>query len=532
MKITRRDFCRNAVIAPLGASLTGIIAAQTTGGVVTPPLSPVVLTLLHTNDPHGHIYLPKHNAGLVKLATLIRRIRQDMPNVLLLDSGDLIHGTPEEEAFEGRPIIAAMNALLYDAATVGNHEFDFGQRITKQAIGLAQFPLLSANILDEKTGQPWGGLKPYIMREVAGICIAFFGLTTVDTVSIQFPRTLQGIRFSDPIDTARDLVPHLRQKERADVVIFLSHLGYQSDRRLAEALSGIDIILGGHSHNRIEQQVWVNNTLITQTGYHGRALGRTDLLVERDAQGRARVTINGQDDRWWGHAGVPAPLGKTYPTGPLIDPPADTLNDVTVQAVYAPYRAEMARRRAEVLTTTVDALPAQGVKEGQTALGMLLAEAVRRKAGVDIGLVPVGAIVKDLPAGRIDVGMAMDVIGGYTRQHLVTARITGAELRSFVDRALKPGELLMQAAGIEGSGTTLRVNGRLVEDKALYSIAGAAYLIQGQLLGREGVTILNDDPEAPTTREAIVELLRGHAPLNRQTVSPKISLTRAETADA
>jgi 2',3'-cyclic-nucleotide 2'-phosphodiesterase (5'-nucleotidase family) len=520
MSITRRDFCKTALLAgavPLGAFLTGRSPLLSMAhAAASTPLAPTVLTLLHTNDLHGHIYLPETATGLTRLASLIERVRQDMPNVLLLDAGDMIHGTPEEEAFEGKPIIQSMNALQYDVATAGNHEFDFGQRITEQALTLAKFPVLSANVLAEKTGQPWGDLKPYIIREVAGIRIAIFGLTTVDTVTIQFPRTLQGIHFADPTETARKLVPQLRQQEKADLVIFLSHLGYKEDLKMAAAVPGIDLILGGHSHTRLSKQVWVKDTLITQTGYYGRALGRTDLLIERDAEGHAKLTINGRDGHWWGQGGLPAPLDKSYPTSPLIDPTTDTAHDAKVRTVYFPFREQMDQRRAEVLTTVQETLPAADAKEKENALGNLLADAVRAKFKVDIGLVPTGAISQDLPAGPVTVAQATDTISGYTRQHVVVVRAPGKQVREMCARAIKPGQFAMQTSGIGRSERGLEVNGQPLHDETVYTVAGAAYLIQNQLMDREGVVILNDDPEAPTTREAIVEFLRGHAPITNR----------------
>jgi len=527
MKITRRDLFRIALAGSVLPAGSGLAAAleKPSRPMQKPQLAgagSVVLTLLHTNDPHGRIYLPGQAQGLTRLATLVRRVRAEMPNVLLLDAGDLIHGTPEEKAFEGKPMIGAMNALQYDAATAGNHEFDFGQRITRQAIEMARFPLLSANVLDEKTGLPWGGLKPYIIKEVQGFRIAIFGLTTPDTVKIQFPRTLQGIRFADPIETARALVPKLRQ--RADVVIFLSHLGYNPDRALAEAVGGIDIILGGHSHTRLAEQVWVGETLIMQTGAHGKALGRADVLIERENNGRARLSINGRAGKWWGKDGVAAPLGKTYPVAPLIDATTDLEHDAAILACYAPFRDEIRRRDAEVLTTANVPFPAEGAKERQTALGTLLADAVRQKFKVDVALVPSGAIAQGLPVGEIRVEDAMNTIGGYTRQHVVTARVAGQQLRLLHERAAsKPRE--MQVSGLVESGGALLVNGQPLRDEAQYTVAGAAYLIQDSLLGRQGVVILGDNPEAPTTREALVELLRGHAPLTAQMNKSEQSLS-------
>lgn len=518
MSISRRSFCRLTLLGGLTApfvkshSLFANAAAE-------PVKQSTVLTLLHTNDPHGRIYLPEEAYGLTRVATLVRQIRQEMPNVLLLDAGDLIHGTPEERAFEGRPMIEAMNALQYDVATAGNHEFDFGQRITRQALGKANFPVLSANILDEQTGKPWHSLKPYIMREIDGMRIAIFGLTTVDTVKIQFPRTLQGIRFADPIATAQELVPHLRAQERADLVVFLSHLGYMPDRALAAAVPGIDIILGGHSHNRIPEQKWVNGTLIMQTGYFCRALGRADVLLERLETGKVQVKINGQDNAWWGHNGVKAPLGKNYPNAPLADVTQDTLHDPAVMEAYLPYATAMQKRRDEVLTTRTTALLPGKPKEEQTTMGRLLADAVRAKFSVDVALVPSGAVAKGLPAGAVRVSDALGTVSGYTRQHIVTARVTGRTLRNFCETAFTPTAHKAQVSGIDPAQKPLNIDGQELRDDAIYTVAGAAYLIQDGFLGQDGTIILTDDPEAPTTRDALIEYLRAQ---NNENSQPKV----------
>lgn len=515
MKLTRREICRAALLASLAPASAAL--AQTLNApraTPDPKAGQRVLTFLHTNDPHGRVYYPDEPMGLTRIATLVRRVRAEMPNVMLLEAGDLIHGTPQEKAFEGHPIIDSMNALGYDVATAGNHEFDFGQRIAAQAIELSKFPILSANVLDAKTGQSWGGLRPYIVREVGGVRVAIFGMTTVGTVKIQFPRTLAGIDIVDPIPIARELVPRLREQERADVVVFLSHLGYAPDRDFAAKVSGVDLILGGHTHTRLEEQVWVNGTLIQQTGAHSHALGRVDVLVERDAAGRPILTINGQNGRWWGRDGVKAPLGKTYPAGPLTDPTKETPHDDAVKAAYLPYWEATNRVRAEVLTSATMEISAVDVGERPTPLGRLLATAVKRKFGTEIALLPSGMISQGFKAGPITVGDARDTVGGYTRQHIVTSRVSGALLREISEKSLRPGAHQMQSAGlVQTEAGSIEINGQALSDERVYSVATAAYLIQ-EYLGREGVTITGDDPEAATTRDSLVELLRGHAPLS------------------
>ncbi|RYG74581.1 bifunctional metallophosphatase/5'-nucleotidase, partial [bacterium] len=499
---------------PASKALAALQGGATSKRPVAAGANEVVLTFLHTNDPHGRVYLPGEAQGLSRLATLIRAAQADMPNTLLLDAGDLFHGTPEEREFEGRPIIGAMNSLGYDAATAGNHEFDFGQRITQQAMQLAKFPILSANVLDEKTGQPWGGFKPYIVKELQGVRVLIFGLTTLDTVKLQFPRTLEGMNFADPFEIALKKLPEWTAQEKPDMVVFLSHLGYKADQEFAAKVPGVDLILGGHSHTRLAKQVWVNGTLIMQTGCHGKALGRVDVLVARQKDGPAKLTINGKDEKWWGQNGVAAPLGKTYPVGPLIEPDASTKEDEVVLAHYKPYRDKIIARDAEVLTTATAAFPFEGISERETALGTLLAESVRVKFKVDVAFIPSGTIASGLMAGPVKVGDARNTISGYTRQQIVTARASGAQLRALMKRTAATAPCEMQVSGLKTVDGNLQIEGKPLRDEVFYRIASPSYFIQGQLMGRKGVTILNDDPEAQTTREAIVELLRGHAPIS------------------
>lgn len=479
----------------------------------------VPLTLLHTNDLHGHVHLPGQAQGLTKVATLVRRIRATMPNTLLLDAGDITHGTPEEKTFEGKPVIAAMNALGYDAATAGNHEFDFGQRITRQSIHLARFPFLSANVLESNTQKPWGGLKPYIIREMDGVRVAIFGLTTLTTVQIQWPRTLEGIHFADAVETARALLPRLRQQERADVVIALTHLGVRDDSRLAKEVPGIDIILGGHSHTRLDKQLWVGDTLIMQTGAHARSLGRVDLIVRKDATAQGRIAaINGRDGRWWGHNGVRAPLERTYPNAPLIDLTKATPNDRAVLAAYSPFEERLRPHLDAVLTTALEALPAEGSTQRETALGNLLTDAVRIHVKADVAVMasnqfdPAG-----LPAGPVRARDLYRLMGAYTRQHIVIVRAPGAHLREMLARALEGGQVRLQISGVRVSGNQISVGSQPLDDAKLYTIAAAAYIIQSNLLGREGVTVLQDDVEADTIRDAAIAFLRRHPPLRNTT---------------
>jgi 2',3'-cyclic-nucleotide 2'-phosphodiesterase (5'-nucleotidase family) len=505
------------VLALLLGSATGEGDIGTTGK----PPEETVLTLLHTNDLHGSIIYPGEPRGIAKIATLARRIRKEMPHVLLLDSGDIIHGTPAEKLLEGQPVIAAMNAAGYDAAAAGNHEFDWGQRIARNAIAAAGFPILSANVVDATSGEPWGGLQRFVVREVGGVRIAIFGLTTDRTPEIQWPRTIDGIEFRDAIEAAHALVPRLREIERADVVVALTHLGVETDRELAASVPGIDVILGGHSHTRLEEQVWVGKTLIAQTGSAAGHLGRIDLRIGRDDQAPGVIAINGQGGRWWGRNGVPAPLEREYPTQPLIALSASEEDDPAVSAAYHPFVERVQRYLDEELTCALEPLPADGAHE-EIALGHLQADAVRAFTNADIGMSALYSLnPSGLSSGPVRVSDVYELFGGYTRQHLVVVRAPGARITEMLGSA-NDGVVRLHLSGVQARDDVLHIGDAPLDANRSYTVASAAHIIQEYLLGKEGVVVVRDDPEAAAIRDATIAYLRGHPPLEN-VVRPRLT---------
>src|SRR6185436_8784617 len=199
----------------------------------------VQITILGTTDLHGNInpidyYTNKpDNRGFAKMATLIKRVRKEHPNVLLIDSGDTIQGSPLE-SFHGRknnappdPMMLAMSSLSYDAMTVGNHEYNFGLKVLEKARSEAKFPWLSANTYATQTQKPH--YKPYIVKEVAGVRIGILGLTTPGIPNWDNAPNYGGLEFNEPLAEARKWVPILRDQEKADVVVIAMHMGLEED---------------------------------------------------------------------------------------------------------------------------------------------------------------------------------------------------------------------------------------------------------------------------------------------------------------
>ncbi|HEY3283489.1 MAG TPA: bifunctional UDP-sugar hydrolase/5'-nucleotidase [Armatimonadota bacterium] len=449
----------------------------------------VLLTILHTNDVHGRVVTGANledtrRGGLARVASMVTGIRAQMPNVLLFDSGDCLHGTPVEYSSQGQAIIAAMNTLGYDAATYGNHEFDWGQEAALKAVSQATFPYVSTNVVDGATGKPWGLARRYMIKEVEGLRIALFGLTTLETVALEWPPLISNVRLDDPLQAARELVPQLRQQ--ADIVICLSHLGYKADLAMAAAVPGIDIILGGHSHDAIRERTVVGKTLIAQAGTAAEVLGRIDLIATRKDQGPFRIrSINGVD-RWWNRLAFP-PLNLVFPETTLIPVGPDITQAPRTLSAYEPFEKKAQQERDQV-AARVPALVSASGGPGDTPLAGLYAEAYRAEFGTDLGISE-GKMQGQLPAGDTTVGQLWDLLGGYTGQNLLKIEVTGRQLRDALDQlAGLPTGLAIGASGLSASldpsrpagqrVTSLEVRGQPVLDTQKLTLAGVMYVLR------------------------------------------------------
>jgi len=276
----------------------------------------VHITLLGTTDLHGHIepldYYTNQPAqlGLAKIATLIKGVRAEQPNLLLVDSGDTIQGTPLASYFalkdtdKPNPMILAMNELGYDAAAVGNHEFNFGLDVLWKVKHEAQFPILAANIKQKYDSGPQR-FEPYIVKEVTGVRVAIVGFVTPVIPQFELPANYDGYEFENIVDAARRVIPEARKQ--ADVVVVLAHSGLGPDPAsgsgglaydlpnenavlaLAEQVPGIDVILFGHTHFEVPER-FVNGVLLVQAKNSGASLARVDLDITHGADAHWHVT--------------------------------------------------------------------------------------------------------------------------------------------------------------------------------------------------------------------------------------------------
>src|SRR4029453_9514881 len=239
--------------------------------------------------------------GVERRATLVKRVRKENPNTLLIDAGDVLQGTPYFNFYKGEVEYKAMSAIGYDVGTLGNHEFDNGVEALATALKFANFDLVSANY-DVKGTVLEGRVKPYVVKTVGGIRVGLFGLG-VSPVALITPANFKGITYLDPIETAKTMVKTLRGNERCALVVAMSHLGFYKnprpggvgDGQVASQVDGIDFIASGHTHTFMEQPERVKQpcgqeTLVFQVGRSGIYVGRVDftfvLGAKKGASGR------------------------------------------------------------------------------------------------------------------------------------------------------------------------------------------------------------------------------------------------------
>jgi 5'-nucleotidase len=269
--------------------------------LATPLLDPgpgeTLITIIHTNDVHSQIEpLPTNDpqypgkGGVARRATLVKRVRKENPNTLLIDAGDAFQGTPYFHFYKGEVEYKAMSQIGYDVGTLGNHEFDNGVAALADAMKFANFEFVSANY--DVRGTPIENrVKPYVVRELAGVRVGLFGLG-ISPAALITPANFRGITYRDPVEVSRGVVKVLRETERCTLVVGMSHLGYYAepkngeigDSQVAAQVDGIDFIASGHTHTFmktpvLQKQPSGKETVIFQVGKSGIYLGRVDFTV-------------------------------------------------------------------------------------------------------------------------------------------------------------------------------------------------------------------------------------------------------------
>lgn len=269
----------------------------------------VTLTILHTTDLHGQVYSDTQYDGVVRggldrVSALVKKERMENEHVLLVDNGDSIQGNSMAFLFKGAHIIQAMNAMGYDAMTIGNHEFNFGPDVLAARMWESDFPWLAANFyrVNPATGKRWRPAPGSVIREIAGLKVAIVGAFVQDIPNWEQPAYIKNMVFEGVLESTREEV--LKVREQADLVVVVAHTGVRprgvwrgpgpydpgsAGEAMAEAIPEMDVLICGHSHRDVAEE-FINGVLLTQAGYWGGALGKVTVQMERPADGsRASV---------------------------------------------------------------------------------------------------------------------------------------------------------------------------------------------------------------------------------------------------
>lgn len=459
------------------------------------------LVIVHQNDFHGHLesfdFERVQRGGIARLAGLVDQLRAQYDGrVLWLDGGDTWHGTTLANLWYGESVVDAFNVAGLDAMVLGNHEFNYEQDILRQRIAQAQFAVLSANTIFDTDGTSIA--DPYVILDVDGLKVGVIGLTTPTTAWAASPINVRNLTFKDPIVVLNELLPEVRAQ--ADLVVLLTHLGHDEDQLIAEKVSGIDVIVGGHSHSLVPKPVVVGDTVIVQANEYGKYLGVLRLVVE--------------DGRIVEH------------DGHLIEVTRNTSAHPQVAQVVEKWKANLAGELERVIGETAIHLEGQrsAVRTRQTNFGYLVADSMRSIAGTEIGWINGGAIRASIPAGKITVG---DIYTALPFENtLVGIELSGATIREALDHShiayRQEFGGYLQLAGIEFSFDPNRpigqrifdvtVNGEPLDDDRIYTVATTDFLYHGgdayDMLVGSNIIFGSAQSDGFFIRDAFVEYLK------------------------
>lgn len=350
-------------------------------------VEPTKVTIIHTNDTHTRIKDDGKAIGFAKMATYVEELKKEN-NVIVLDAGDMFQGLPIANLEQGQNIVSVINQVGYDAMAPGNHEYDFGSVNLNEINEQLNFPMLSANI---KTTEGKDVFKPYIVKEFDGVKVGIFGLTTPETYYKTHPNNVKGYEFQDIVASAEKAVKDLKETEKVDVVVMVSHLGLDEGTDtsdvVAEKVAGIDVIVDGHSHSNLPEGRKVNDTMIVSTGEYFGNMGRVDLTIEAGKVVNTEAKLLSYED-----------LAAVTPNAGIV------AEIVKIEEAQIAILEQVVGKTSVELDGT-----RENVRTGETNLGQLTADAMLKEAKADMAITNGGGIRASIPAGDITMGQVSTV---------------------------------------------------------------------------------------------------------------------------
>ena len=453
-------------VAPRRFALTVIIVlvAVLSLSAQQKPDCTVRVTLLQVNDVYQFAPVDEGTrGGLARLLTLKKAIQKESPNTLFLLSGDTISPSVESITYKGAQMIDAWNLAQLDYSTLGNHEFDFGPDVLRQRMQESKFKWLAANVIDKKTGKPFGDTPPYAVREFDGVKVAIFGLTLEETKITSRPGP--DVDFLNPCETARKMVKEIHASG-IKTVIALTHLSMSEDKEVARC-SGVDVIIGGHEHTLLESSS--GGAPIFKMTADARELGQIDLNISKNSGAVESIDWK------------------------IIPVTNKTPDDPQFAAINRKYGALIKELSRVVGRTSVDLDARSAVGRNQeTNVGDLIADAFRASTRADVGLMNGGSIRADeiISAGPLTRRDVLSILP--FKNKVVKVEVSGKTLREALEHGVarsaedaEPGRF-PQVSGIRftfdgrrspGSRIVdLSINGKPLDEKKMYTLATSDYV--------------------------------------------------------
>jgi len=436
------------------------------------------VTLLQLNDVYQFTPLDQgRTGGVARISTLRKAIKLENPNTLFLLAGDTISPSVESITYKGSQMIEAWNTAGLDYATFGNHEFDFGPDVLKERMNESKFGWIAANVIDSKTGKPFGDAKSFVIREFNGVKIGIFGLVLPETKLTSRPGP--DVEFRSPCETARQVVPEIHA-QGAKVVVALTHLSMREDKEVARC-ADVNLIIGGHEHTLLESQA--GHAPIFKMNADARQLGRFDL----------NITPSGELDSidWQ-----------------VIEVDDTTKEDPQFLSMYKKYARLLEGLAKPVGRTAVplDARTAEN-RTKETNVGNLVTDSYRLATGSDVAIINGGSIRADelIAAGRLTVRNVLSILP--FKNKLIKLEVTGAMLRAAIENGVsesaedsQPGGF-PQVSGMKFSFDASRkagsrvvditVNGQPLNETRKYTLTTTTFLAVD---GGDGYSVLKEAP--------------------------------------
>jgi 5'-nucleotidase len=465
MKFQRLVSPRFAVRSAVAVLVTVVAAILLAANTRAQRECPVRVTLLQLNDVYQ--FAPVDGGargGLARVLTLRKQITSESPHTLLLLAGDTISPSIESNTFKGRQMIEAWNLMGLDYATFGNHEFDFGPDVLRERMRESRFKWLAANVIEKRTGKPFGDTAEFIVREFEGVKMGIFGIVLQETS--QTSRPGPDVDIQDPCTIAARVVPKIHAAG-AQVVVALTHLAMADDKKLARC-SGVDVIIGGHEHTLLESLS--GHAPIFKMTSDARELGRIDLNISKST-------------------------GKLESMDWQVIPVTDQIQSdpafASLDQKYGPLLKTLEQRvgRTDV---RLDIKSAE-VRTRETNMADFIADAFRQATGADVALVNGGSIRADTTISP-GVLTKRDVLSTLPfNNQLVKIEVSGATIRAALEHGVaslgeeeeQPGRF-PQVSGIRYAFdarkkpgeriTEISINGKPLGDRATYTLTTTSYV--------------------------------------------------------